>query len=45
VNDAYTDLEAVRDYIRTHEHRDDWGVPCVYTEKLRLLLGMEKTDK
>jgi len=40
MNDAET-LAAVRDFIRDHEHKDDWGVPCVYTNRLRIVLGME----
>jgi hypothetical protein len=37
-------LEAVRAYIREHEHLDDWGVPCVYTDDLRKLIGMEPSE-
>lgn len=40
----FTDLDAVREYIRTHEHCDDWNVPCVYTRDLRFLLGMEPSE-
>ncbi|UTN93575.1 hypothetical protein SEA_OREGANO_62 [Gordonia phage Oregano] len=35
---ALATLQQVREYIDTHEHPDDWGVPCVYTKGLRELL-------
>jgi len=34
-------LEEVKAFIEFAEHPDDWGVPCVYTKRLRELLGME----
>ena len=37
------DRQQVRDYIEAREHPDDWGVPCIYTSRLRESLGMEPT--
>lgn len=37
-------LEEARAFIRYAEHKDDWGVPCVYTQKLRKILGMEESS-
>jgi hypothetical protein len=34
------DRQQVRDYITAHEHPDDWGVPCIYVERLRKNLDM-----
>lgn len=36
-------LKLVREYINSHEHTDDWNVPCVYTKRLRVLLNMPKS--
>lgn len=33
-------IAAVIAYIETREHRDDWGVPCIYTNGLREILDM-----
>ncbi|QHB37900.1 hypothetical protein SEA_OPIE_58 [Gordonia phage Opie] len=31
-------IQQVREYIDRSEHRDSWGVPCVYTKDLRRIL-------
>jgi hypothetical protein len=36
-------LQMIRDYIWSAEHEDSWGVPCVYTDRLRQIVGMPES--
>lgn len=42
---AETTLQKAKAYIEVHEHPDDWGVPCVYTKNLHVILGTQPADK
>lgn len=45
MTETETTLRLVREYIEAAEHPDDWNVPCVYTKRLRQILGMPESPR